>query len=345
MLTRTPVIVVNNSIIFRRTGNETDIVDMSNRRFIVSVILLLAFALVLCMIREAGMLSVSPRESLRAAQDATLCSWTVIAGDSNNREMYYKWVGLEKGSKEKLVLEAVREGNITLPEETVVPNQDAIDEGALAGISCSPTDVERYEDHEIVVINESSNTSSCHIISHKFFNHQQEIRRLVKRGMMHSDFCGTSLSDPLMSDVVANNYRRPPFPNTLWFSHGLWNLPNNGGQHSKGLNCTTRFQAVVDAINTWRATTNMTKIVWQTLFRVHYHPTISNDYLDWDVTCQKETAAQLNIEVFDLHQKMMSQRFNGCWKDDYHLTNKNSRYVLRKIRETCCGLKREGRPQ
>jgi hypothetical protein len=271
--------------------------------------------------------------------DKTRCRWTVIAGDSNMREIFFDWVALEKNQTDRVVLESRRVG--TLPPRLAVFDDD---DGVMSKNEdkCSLRQSEknddqeilhRYSDHEIVVLSSNSSLfqnddASCHIVTQMFLNNQSEVNRLMT-DMMDRNFCGTYLSSPLPTQ-----FRRPHVPDTIWLSHGFWNLPN-GGRRPRTLNCTTRFEPVVQAMQKWKHQT--TKLRWQTLFPINKHPKITNTYIDWDVKCHVETAKRFDLPIFDFYRYVKRRMPEAIYWKDYHLSEESREFLLRSILDTCCG--------
>ena len=61
------------------------------------------------------------------------------------------------------------------------------------------------------------------------------------------------------------------------------------------------------------------RVIWQTLFPFHYHPVITNDYIDWDYQCQVETAKLYNISIYgDVYEQIKADPLPYL-QTDYHL--------------------------
>lgn len=192
------------------------------------------------------------------------CRWTMIAGDSNFRHITESWVGSMTMQKEGIARRAQRRGKYLNAE-------------------CE----DRWAGNEWVL----SNDGECHIITQRFMTSQLGISQPLA-DVRDSSYCGTRLVDPLRADE-----RRPTLPDVIWFGHGLWDLPNSGAS-VPNITCEDRFANIVAALQHWQ-TTGLSQVVWQTNFRIEGHHTITNDYLEWDVGCQRKVANKTGITLFD----------------------------------------------
>jgi hypothetical protein len=188
-----------------------------------------------------------------------------------------------------------------------------------------------YSDHEIVVhhrnrfsssVNDDNEAPACHILTQTFLMHQNAVDRLVE-DMTNHDFCGTSLQKA----VLPLGFRRPSAPEFIWFSHGLWGLPNDGGRNASNLDCSRRFDSVVQGMQTWMSN-NFTTVVWQTLFRINHHERITNEYIQWDRDCQIETARKYGIPVFDLFTYLGP---GDVVRQDFHWTYQTIHNIVKTI--------------
>jgi len=135
--------------------------------------------------------------------------------------------------------------------------------------------------------------------------------------------------------AILDNFQRPPRPHFLWFAHGLWGIPN-AGAHARGLDCPHRFQTILRDLNaihqiynhhpennsdnvlggstgssssssnqlvgekpttTETIFTPATKLLWVTNFEINGHVTIKNDYLKWEIACQKDQFRQYKQQI------------------------------------------------
>lgn len=263
------------------------------------------------------------RTAVAAAAGRTKCRWTVLVGDSNTRHVFETFLGeaLSNSSTAHVSL-AKRLGTVQIP--TDMKHKKGLYEL-------------RWSDQEFVATMTHNDTTSsggekesCHILSSKFMREQSGVERLVAN-MSNPFFYGTTLSDPLNS-----HQERPASPDLIWFSHGLWYLPNGGG-NADGLDCDERFSQVVSALKDWDALPDTT-VVWQTNFPIQSHPSIRNQYLEWEVQCQRSTAAKHGIAIFDLFQYVEPQleRVVG----DFHVNEVGKRYVMDQMceRASFCGF-------
>lgn len=212
------------------------------------------------------------------------CGWTMIAGDSNSRRVVDSWLQGMMAGRGDLARRAQRTGAFSSPR-------------------CS----ERWADNEWVM---TDGHGGCHILTQRFLTSQLGVARLAA-DMTDSAYCGTRLLDPLRADQ-----RRPAQPSLIWFGHGMWELPNNGNS-TGNLDCNGRFANVVAALRRLQAS-NQTQVVWQTNHLIKKHPTVTNDYLEWEIQCQRQIAEAQGIPIFDL-PKFMEKQASQLDDDGYHL--------------------------
>jgi hypothetical protein len=280
----------------------------------------------------------------------TNCHWTVLAGDSNMRELFMLWKKVIEREHDRFsISSSPRIGSLPLK-----PNNVSVSINGWAvlkdGHDCAyrrRTDTDtlhRYADHEMVVhriTNRSSSSSTndndneipaCHIVSQTFLLHQKGVERLLEN-MTNHDFCGTSLQEA----VLPLGFQRPSTPDFIWFSHGFWSLPNEWGRNSSNLDCSTRFDSVVQGMQKWmhhppnspNSNAATAKVVWQTLFRINHHARITNEYIQWDRDCQLEMARKYGIPVFDLFKYL--EPGDDIQPMDYHWTYQTTRNILKTI--------------
>merc|ERR1740129_718615 len=106
-------------------------------------------------------------------------------------------------------------------------------------------------------------------------------------------YCGKKLGDPVRADE-----RRPKQPN---------------------LNCADRFADVVSALKHLQSSSE-TQVVWQTNYPIKEHPHIRNEYLEWEIQCQREIARVNGIPLFDM-AKFMKDVPQSISDDGYHISN------------------------
>jgi len=232
-----------------------------------------------------------------ADKSKSKCSWLLLAGDSNTRivaafvmrkhEAYYNVTNVLTAQRSQPMQEwQQQQQHLKKQQQLHMP------------MDCGPT----WADREWVVMEgDGTSSGSCHIVTQRFLRNQDEIHRLatnINDGTYVN--CNTTLNDPL-ADV--DEYVRPAMPDVIWFSHGLWNLPN-GGSNSSGLTCQDRFRDVVPALTAWSSMKDRVgrprKVVWQTNFPILGHSTIRNEYLEWEVQCQRNLARDAGIDLYDL---------------------------------------------
>lgn len=120
------------------------------------------------------------------------------------------------------------------------------------------------------------------VITMHFLTRQYGILRMDKN-MRNSTYCGTELLPKVPN--------RSAFPDLIWFAHGLWGVGN------KTATCDERFKLIIPVLKKWA---KRTRVVWQTNFKIQKHKSISNEYLEWEISCQRLLAKKHGIELFDL---------------------------------------------
>lgn len=233
------------------------------------------------------------------------CQWTVITGDSNNRNAFAKWIDLEQQDPSSQIRKAQRaKGNST----------------------CSWW----WADDEIVVWR----GQHCHIVTLKFIaKPSKDIPKLYRLLDFSNPHCPKK---ELRTPALPSNYQRPAFPTTLWFSHGLWELPNQGVLTSEMLSdtyCSKRFASHIEVMNFYKS--KGVRLVWQTLFPVNHHPTIRNSYLKWDYRCQLHMAQKHGLAVRDLYKRVHGRASKLVEPNNFHL--KDGAFLLRYYLKMCCG--------
>ena len=252
--------------------------------------------------------------SLLSPQQIT-CHWTVLAGDSNTRGVFRYW---------EQVLQEQNFTVVNLHRLGKLPPKPDIDDWEIQKnmLDCfyrrstQQDTFEHYTDHELL----AKRNGKCFIMSQKFLLSQDAIGRLVTN-MSSTKFCGTHL------DRLPKAFVRPAQPDAIWFSHGFWTLPGQGGSTIEGMDCSTRFTEVVEGLKAWQAAKIPFK--WQTLFRINHHWQIKNKYLEWDHECHLKTAAQHNLPIFDLYPHINPSE-DIFWQD-YHYTTETQSKLLKTI--------------
>ena len=207
---------------------------------------------------------------------ASICRWLVVAGDSTMREIAHMLIARERAESKGSfrTKRAARLGNFRRSEHC--------DEG--------------WADREWVLGTEQS----CSIVTLKFLNDQNDTSRL-NQDMLNSTFCGTVLEKPLRQNQI-----RPKHPDMIWFSHGLRGVPNSG-ENTQGLKCSTYFGGVLEPLIKLN---RRSSVVWQTNFPITVQEedpsSVSNEYLDWDIRCQRATARVWNITLYDINNLVAS---------------------------------------
>lgn len=120
------------------------------------------------------------------------------------------------------------------------------------------------------------------VITMRFMTRQYGILRM-DNNMYNSTYCG--------SELLKKVPNRSPFPDLIWFAHGLWGVGN------RTATCVERFKLIIPVLKRW---SKRTRVVWQTNFKIQKHKSISNEYLEWEISCQRLLAKKYGIELFDL---------------------------------------------
>jgi len=180
--------------------------------------------------------------------------------------------------------------------------RSALHEGVYSDTTCE----DRWAGDEWVM----SNHKGCHIITNQFVRSQTGIAQQLAN-LEDSTYCGTHLSDPLHAQE-----QRPKVPNLIWFAHGLWGLPNSGKSVPR-MTCNDRFADVIVELQKIQES-RATQVVWQTNYLIEKHPTITNEYLEWEIQCQREVAQENNIPLFDV-ARLLEDSIYTTSKDGYHI--------------------------
>jgi hypothetical protein len=263
------------------------------------------------------------------------CQWTVLIGDSNVRELFYAWqrkeIYLSERISEREYVARKRIGKLPKHAPPIGDWTWDNEECYLIGTQEGKTLEDWYMHHEIIIFphgpnvtdtntTTSPNSSStrrhekCHIISQYFVFNQHGAQRSQRRGWGDFSFCGTRYQT--LSKALPPAFKRPPRPDFVWFSHGLWHLPNEGGTNTLNLNCTQRFEETVPALKEWQKLG--TQLAWQTLFPILRHHSITNEYITWDYQCQLETAKLHGIPVGDMYRHIGPFPKHWLYYMDYH---------------------------
>lgn len=221
--------------------------------------------------KPPGLVALTSKQAAASQSPARACAvrqcrWTVIAGDSNLRRVTESWLKQLTKSKMGIARKARRDGMKY----------------------SSPYCEDRWAGDEWIL----SDDHGCHIITQRFISTDRMLSQLAT-DVKNSSYCGRKLLSPLRT-----NERRPNMPELIWFGHGMWDLPNNGTT-AQNLTCTNRFARQMDAIQHWQASSK-TQVVWQTNFPIVSHSTIRNEYLNWEIACQRQIALEKHIPIFDL---------------------------------------------
>lgn len=256
------------------------------------------------------------QKSLVGGEKKKTCHWTILAGDSNTRELHEHWLSAEQKLAKRNVIPLNRSGSLLPPSR--LPNGHTHHDGPYVDVPLDLVDcfyirepredmIHKYADKEYLILQRKTTSNpfpfdeGCHILSTKFMQHQEGVKRYA-RNFSNSDFCGTSI------EALPDGYERPSKPDYIWFTHGFWNLPNSWGRgtNHSNLDCSTRFNAVLEAFGYWR--NQSIPFIWQTLFPINKHPVLTNAYIKWDHKCQMITSKQHHIPVFDVFSKVNRKR-------------------------------------
>jgi hypothetical protein len=241
------------------------------------------------------------------------CAWWMLSGDSNMRKI---------ATELQNVLRGPRWNGPEFLHETRVDDYPGSrrEFKIINGIKRS-FDL-RWSTEEIVI----TKGDECVILTRRFMQSQQPVEDV------HStEYLGTHLKDI----AIAPKFHRPDVPSLFWYEHGLWSLPVK--EHKKMLEdvrdhrqssftCASRFHDHVEFLKKMQHTSN---VVWQTNFPIHKHPTITNEYLTWEVGCQRKVAEESSIQLFDLAAEICEGPESQV--SDFHLYKKMSTFVARNI--------------
>lgn len=268
-------------------------------------------------------------DSLTTNSKSSTCKWTLILGDSNNRNAFVEWERLET-KLANFTTQQQRRAVLKAPDGSHSKN------GAVATADDQSCD-ERWYDREMVILNqEKDSETTCHVVSFKFLRDQDvSVQRLLRGNNLHSQqYCvgGTIITATQHHDVYFQQlqWKRPIQPHLIWFSTGFWELAQQ-----KQDDCDQRFELVVQAIQQWRL--QGIRVIWQSLFPINSHPEITNRHIDRDYRCQKQVASQQGIEMADVYKPIQSM---GVRKvvNTYHLNDyMYERHFVQPLLDVCCG--------
>jgi len=274
------------------------------------------------------------------------CQWIVLAGDSNTRMGYYAWADLELSKNHSTVLQAqwIKSTTATATATATPVAKVHIDTASQNTIStkgntlpCSES-TWRWVDKEMVLLShhhQHQHPRNCRIVTLKFLTNQNsEVTRLSNFLQHSSHYCpGYELEQ-----VLPAGYARPKQPSAIWLSHGLWGLPNQGSSANvRALNCTQRFQPHIEMLAMWMKDQTIPSVHWQTLFPINGHPTVTNQYLEWDYKCQLQQAQQYQLDktIVDWYKWVGPDKAHLLRPGDAHFQN-NTKLVEHYL-EKCCG--------
>lgn len=230
--------------------------------------------------------------------DPYRCQWTVIAGDSNNRNAFQAWQNTEMKYMTKV---GPKQRRAYRAERTPMLYSKCSN-----GHRCEI----RWSDQEMVLLtspsgppqnnNNNENKSdayappACHIVTSKFLIDQDFSLKRLTDNIANTTYCGSEFK-PYATKKLPAAYQKPAMPDSIWFSGGFWAL-----QGKPRTNCTARFPDVTKTLTGWRDKHNI-RVVWQTLFPINSHESVSNKMIDWDYRCQKNQGSRFGLEVADIY--------------------------------------------
>ena len=145
-----------------------------------------------------------------------------------------------------------------------------------------------------------------------------EIERVVEGPDHNTAPCGSYFNRSLYQSKF------PKIPSLIWFSHGLWGM---GKGVDFNVSCEAYFSAYTPAFRDLRGRSKM--IMWQSNFNINSHPSITNEALDWDIECQRNTSFKHSIPMFDLAAYVRPRLPSSV--SDYHITESVIMHVARMI--------------
>ena len=122
----------------------------------------------------------------------------------------------------------------------------------------------------------------------RFLNGQQLVGRLNlsnRGGVQHS------LKDALKRYPDAARLKFPTRPDLLWFSHGLWGLPDPMGP------CDQRFKLEREHLGAWQR--DGINVLWQTPLNVRTGAD-NAAYAKAEAVCVREQAQKARVSTFDM---------------------------------------------
>eukprot|EP01043_Picozoa_sp_COSAG02_P013087 COSAG02_NODE_518_length_20798_cov_12.622301_3_plen_391_part_00 len=109
----------------------------------------------------------------------------------------------------------------------------------------------------------------------------------------------------LQLDPVALKMLRAAKVVVAWHAHGLWGFDSppwssivTGVTDGSSFDCPSRFSD--DIISMRQLESAGIPVVWQSNFPIASHPTVTNEFLQKDVECQRQQAAQYGLTMIDM---------------------------------------------
>ena len=229
------------------------------------------------------------------------CGWWILAGDSNTREIENM---ILKDLQQRRNLTSFTDATYTAK---VANSQWRENKGNIC-------DDPRWNDTERVMTFEDR----CVIVTRHFIMDNAEIKRVAEGPDHNTAPCGSYFNRSLYQSKF------PKIPSLIWFSHGLWGMGKVANFNSS---CEAYFSAYTPAFRDLRDRSKM--IMWQSNFNINSHPSITNEALDWDIECQRNTSFKHSIPMFDLAAYVRPRLPSSV--SDYHITESVQKHVARMI--------------
>ena len=229
------------------------------------------------------------------------CFWLMMAGDSNIRNLHGSLLTvLEASSRETYHAHNYSEAPPRMPHCT-------------AGLNENPKGVcdSRWADRDVLL----AFGGFCLRVSLRFLANQKEVSRLSKDGWDGNAYPvhGQETKHPLAARAAHGASQ----PHVLWFSHGLWRLPQPFGT------CAARFVAEQSRLQKWQKAG--TRVVWQGQPCVRSAPPHPNaTYTKQDTVCAKAVARKAGVAFFDAWEYTHSteadaERHRPVFNNDVHM--------------------------
>lgn len=225
----------------------------------------------------------------------------MMAGDSNTRNTYLQ------------LRDVLNRSEQTLPDYMMAeqfdraPKAEPHCKNGLKHATADGVCDSRWADLDVVFgLRGGGGGGGCIRLSLRFMNHQSTISRLNQSGWggLQYPFADALLYEPRHRLATAG-YVYPEQPDLLWFSHGLWRLPQPMGP------CRPRFKPEVQHLEAWAAAG--VDVLWQTSPAVRTGEQQA-EYARAEAACTRQLAQAASIPIFDMWGFTRADNLTASWK-------------------------------